>query len=78
MRNYTLFAWVGVWLFALPFLGLPGNWKDRLVMLTAVAILAYAFVEYRRANRVEEAEGESSAGVEGAGDTTFPPTQNTA
>ncbi len=77
MRNYTLFVWVGVWLFVLPFLGLPGNWKDRLLMLTAVATLIYAFVEYRRANIAEDAEGESDARAEGAEDTSSSRTENT-
>ncbi len=76
MRNYTLYVWVGVWLFVLPFLGLPGNWKDRLLMLTAIATLVYAFVEYRRANMTpEEAEGET--GVVAEGETSSSMDENT-
>ncbi len=60
--------WVGVWLFFLPFLGLPGNWKDRLLILTSIVILVCAFLDYRRAKRTREVEGGTGAVSEGVVD----------
>lgn len=77
MRNYTLFVWVGVWLLVLPFLGFPGNWKDRLLMLTAIATLVYAFMEYRQANITEEVEGEMGVVAEGTEDIASSGSENT-
>jgi len=77
MRNYTLFVWVGVWLFVLPFLGLPGNWKDRLLILTSIVVFVYAFFEYRRVGMVGEAEGETGVVAEEAGDTPSSKSENT-
>lgn len=48
MREYTLYIWLGVWLFILPFLGIPGGWKENLLMLTALFIIGHALFAYRR------------------------------
>lgn len=48
MREIKLFAWLGVWLFILPFLGIPGSWKETLTALTALALVGHALVAYHR------------------------------
>lgn len=58
MRGYILYMWLGVWLFLLPFLGIPGNWKDGLLILTALFIVANSFIGYRRTRLAHEVESE--------------------
>ena len=49
MRDIKLSSWLGVWLIILPFLGVPGSWKERLVALTGFLLLLAALaVHYRR------------------------------
>ena len=56
MRSYTLYIWIGVWLFILPFLGIPGSWKETLTALTAMFVVGHALLAYRRSNATEEAD----------------------
>ncbi len=60
MREYTLYMWLGVWLFLLPFLGIPGSWKDGLLMLTAFFIMLHSFFGYRRCRRTKDEKGEDT------------------
>lgn len=55
MREYVLYIWIGTWLLLLPFFGIPGSLKNVLVMLTAVFIILYSFIRYRRTYLTEEA-----------------------
>ena len=48
MREYTLYIWLGIWLFVLPFLGIPGSWKETLTVLTALVLFGHALAAYRR------------------------------
>lgn len=49
MRDIKLFAWLGVWLFVLPFFGVPGAWKERLTALTGFLLLcAVLWAQYRK------------------------------
>jgi hypothetical protein len=50
MRDIKLFAWLGVWLLILPFFGVPGSWKERLVALTGFLLLLAALWVYYRKN----------------------------
>lgn len=59
MRDYTLYIWIGVWLFLLPFFGIPGSWKDILLILTALFVMVYSFVLQRRNRRADGAEAVS-------------------
>ena len=67
MREYTLYMWIGVWLFILPFLGIPGSWKEILLMITAFFVIVQSFTGYRRIRRMEEARSS------GAKDLNTPP-----
>ncbi|PIQ68195.1 MAG: hypothetical protein COV91_05400 [Candidatus Taylorbacteria bacterium CG11_big_fil_rev_8_21_14_0_20_46_11] len=40
MHVIKLFLWLGIWLIILPFLGIPGVWKERLLILTGVVVIA--------------------------------------
>ena len=64
MRHYTLYMWVGVWLIVLPLLGIPGSWKDALLVLSAIFIIAYASVEYRRTRLGQTPSPERGAAPE--------------
>ena len=48
MRDIKLLSWLGVWLLILPFLGIPGSWKERLVTLTGLCILLAVLSVYYR------------------------------
>lgn len=39
LRSRTIFG-LGIWLFFLPFLGIPQVWKDGLILVTAFLLLA--------------------------------------
>lgn len=58
MREYILYMWLGVWLLVLASssFGVPGSWKDTLVMLTALFIVAHSFFGHRRARKEESAD----------------------
>jgi|GEM_PF-4654051 VIT1/CCC1 family predicted Fe2+/Mn2+ transporter len=38
--------WLGAWLIVVPFLGLPGAWKERLVVATGLALFLAALYSY--------------------------------
>lgn len=40
MHVIKLFLWLGIWLIILPFLGIPGVWKERLLIFTGVVVIA--------------------------------------
>jgi hypothetical protein len=48
MRDIKLLSWLGVWLLILPFLGIPGSWKERLVALTGLCLLLAVLSVYYR------------------------------
>jgi hypothetical protein len=48
MRNYTAQLWLGAWLLVLPFLGVPGRWKEILTALTALVLIGHALALHRR------------------------------
>lgn len=49
MRNYSVQLWLGAWLLIVPFLGVPGDWKERLTMLTGLfLLLAVLWAHYRK------------------------------
>ena len=60
MREYILYMWLGVWLFLLPFLGVPGEWKDMLLGVTALCIVLLSFFGYRRTRVLEPAETDGT------------------
>lgn len=45
LRSRTIFG-LGVWLFFLPFLGIPPVWKDGLILVTAFLLLAASGVRF--------------------------------
>ena len=49
MRDIKLLSWLGVWLLILPFFGIPGSWKERLVALTGLFLIFAALSAYYRA-----------------------------
>lgn len=51
MRNYMAQLWLGAWLLVLPFLGIPGSWKETLTALTALVLIGHALVVYHRRRR---------------------------
>ncbi len=59
MRDYTLYIWIGVWLFLLPFFGIPGSWKDTLLVLTALFVMVYSFALQRRSRSAKDNEAVS-------------------
>lgn len=73
MRDYILYRWIGVWLFLLPFLGIPGSWKETLLILTAFFIVAYSFLKRRNTEDTVGSE-DNSASKEHAGDSHSPRT----
>jgi len=40
---------MGIWVFILPFLGIPGSWKEVLFMLTGLGLAALGFYLRREA-----------------------------
>lgn len=48
MRNYSAQLWLGAWLLVLPFLGIPGSWKEALTALTALILIGHALAAYYR------------------------------
>lgn len=70
MRDYTFYAWIGLWLLLLPFLGVPGTWKETFTILTALCILVHSLLGYRRLHFAElEAKEAESAPPEGTPST---------
>lgn len=67
MREYTFYMWTGLWLLLIPFLGVPGTWKETLTIMTALCVLVHSFLGYRRLYFVEleakEAGSVSEAGT---------------
>ncbi|HCB35302.1 MAG: hypothetical protein A2W52_04540 [Candidatus Taylorbacteria bacterium RIFCSPHIGHO2_02_49_25] len=68
MRKYIVYIWIGVWLLLLSFLGIPGNWKETLLIITAFGIIAYSYVGYRKIIQARVADS-TDEGVP-AGDAT--------
>ena len=62
MRDYSVYMWVGAWLLLLPFLGIPGSWKNTLMMLTAFGFIAYALILIRRGHlkQIQDSNGDTS------------------
>ena len=51
MQTHAKQLWLGVWLFILPFLGIPGVWKERLVAATGLILIGVAlYVRYGKKN----------------------------
>lgn len=48
MREINHTVWLGVWLIFVPFLGISSVWKERLVILTGVAVLAASSIRSKR------------------------------
>ena len=42
MKNKNSLLWLGAWLFMLPFLGVSGAWKERLITLTGLFVIGAA------------------------------------
>jgi hypothetical protein len=74
MREYVLYMWIGVWLILVPFFGIPGSWKNGLIILTGFGVALHSFIGYRR-TRVAEESDEEVADSESASETT---TESTA
>jgi len=55
MQKYNTYLWTGVWLAVVPFLGVPGSWKQTLTVLTGFFLIIYSVIAYRY-NRVREDE----------------------
>lgn len=63
MRNKTAHLWLGAWLLVLPFLGIPGRWKETLIALTGLVFIGHALWLYR-ARRAESASHAEKAETE--------------
>lgn len=61
MRDSTLYIWIGVWLLLLPFFGIPGSWKETLLILTALFLIAYSLVRRRKISDTKNAADNSAA-----------------
>lgn len=48
MQEIKHTVWLGVWLVLVPFLGISSAWKERLVILTGVAVLAASWMRFKR------------------------------
>src|SRR3989338_1310202 len=68
MRKYIVYIWIGVCLLVLSFLGIPGIWKETLLIVTAFGIIAYSYVGYRKIIQARVADS-TDEGVP-AGDAT--------
>ena len=51
MRDYVLYMWIGLGLFIVPFLGIPGSWKETLIALAALFVVVYSFMKHRHIRR---------------------------
>lgn len=60
MREIPHTVWLGVWLVVVPFLGVPAAWKEWLIILTGIGVLAAQFARFRCGNR-EAAPSEGTA-----------------
>lgn len=58
MREYSIYVWVGVWLLLVPFFGIPGTWKDGLIIFTALCVVVYSYIGYRRMYLAQEGKSE--------------------
>ncbi len=59
--------WLGAWLLVLPFLGVPGRWKETLTALTALVLIGHAFALHRRRRVAAHASAESEAEMSPSG-----------
>lgn len=74
MRNYTPQLWLGAWLLVLPFLGIPGSWKETLTALTALALIGRAIWLYHRSRAAADLESDKSGcDRQDSGQLTPPP-----
>lgn len=64
MREYTLYIWIGIWLLILPFLGLPGSWKQALNVLTGLFIIGDILLRYRKNRTIQDALDETKPNAE--------------
>lgn len=58
MRNYSAQLWLGAWLLVLPFLGVPGSWKETLTALTALVLIGHALLAHHRRRTKAASETE--------------------
>lgn len=72
MRNYTAQLWLGAWLFVLPFLGVPGRWKETLTVLTALALIGHALIVYRLRRRTGAVSNPEQAEVQTPKQAVYP------
>lgn len=61
MREYIVYIWIGVWLLLLPLLGIPGDWKETLLIATALGVIAYSYIGYRKITRAGTINNNSGA-----------------
>lgn len=50
---------MGIWVFVLPFLGIPGSWKEGLFILTGLGLAALGF--FLRSEAMSRGENSPSA-----------------
>ncbi len=62
MHAYTVYIWIGTWLFILPFLGIPTSWKEMLTILTGLFLIAHSLFLRKRNRRMEGVEAASDDG----------------
>ena len=63
MRDYVLYMWIGLGLFIVPFLGIPGSWKETLIALAALFVVVYSFMKHRHIRRAVGYRSDSRSGV---------------
>ncbi|MEK7208356.1 MAG: hypothetical protein AAB699_02280 [Patescibacteria group bacterium] len=73
VREHTRYIWLGVWLFTVPFLGIPGTWKQTLTALTALVLIGAALFARRRTRPERDASLSSSEGKNGGSDGRVEP-----
>lgn len=56
MQGYTVYIWVGVGLLIVPFLGIPGSWKETITALTALFLVGYVLWQHRLRQNQKETE----------------------
>jgi hypothetical protein len=62
MITFRTSLWLGIWLLLVPFLGIPGIWKERLVMLTGLVVIGIALrAYYAKTAPAEKAQPETGA-----------------
>lgn len=65
MKKRTAIIILGLWVSIIPSLGLPGEWKDWIIVLSGLAVSLVAFKKKRVYIEVDEGSDEYKSQIQG-------------